>query len=249
MSRFADHFSRAPDAYAVYRPTYPAALFAWLAEVAPARERAWDCATGSGQAALALASHFAQVIATDASAAQVSQVPGDVRVQRAVMTAEAAALPAASMSLVTVAQALHWFDRPRFYAEVRRVLAPGGVVAVWRYGLTRIAPAIDAVVDHFYRETVGAYWPAERAIVEAGYGTLEFPFDELAAPAFAMEARWTLAQLAGYLGTWSAVGRYRAATGTDPLPAFVEALAPAWGDAGARQLVRWPLEVRAGRVL
>lgn len=248
MQPFADHFSRAARQYAAYRPTYPPALFAWLAEHAPSRASAWDCATGSGQAARGLAPHFDRVIATDASAEQIGQAETMAGLHYAVMRAEECAIRDGSMGLVTVAQALHWFSRPLFYAEVRRVLAPGGLLAVWRYGLATIDPVADAILQRFHGETLAPYWPAERAIVDAGYHTIGFPFRELTAPAFTMEARWTLAELAGYLATWSAVGRYRAAVGEDPLPAVVSGLARAWGPPGAARTVRWPLEVRAGVV-
>ena len=248
MPSFADHFSSASRDYAAFRPSYPAALFAWLAGEAPSLGRAWDCATGSGQAAVALASHFREVVATDASAAQVAQAARHERVAYAVMTAEDPALASGSVALVTVAQALHWFSRARFYAEVGRVLAPGGLVAAWRYGLASVSPEVDAAVLRFYSGTVGPGWPPERAIVEAGYHTIEFPFAEVAVPAFTMEARWTLAELGGYLSTWSAVTRYRAAEGRDPVGPLLEELAGPWGDPAQPRPVRWPLEVRAGRV-
>jgi SAM-dependent methyltransferase len=187
------------------------------------------------------------VFATDPSEAQVRNANRDPRVHYAVTTAESSALGNDCADLVTVAQALHWFDLPRFYAEAGRILKAGGVLAVWRYGLATVDPAIDAIVERFYSGAVGPYWPPERAIVEGGYGDLALPFAELAVPPFTMEAQWSLAQLAGYLGTWSAVTRFRAATGADPIPDLVRTLALEWGDAATSRQVRWPLEVRATR--
>jgi SAM-dependent methyltransferase len=247
MNGFADHFSRAAGDYASYRPHYPRALFHWLAEQVPDRRRAWDCATGSGQAALALAPYFHEVVASDPSVAQLVHATRDDAVRYVAMTAEQSALADGSVSLVTVAQALHWFDRPAFFAETNRVLVQGGLLAVWRYGLASVDPRVDAVVARFYTETVGPYWPPERAIVEAGYAPLDFPFDELASPVFTMDAEWTLPQLAGYLSTWSAVSRYRAALERDPLPTVVRELEQVWPHAGEPRTVRWPLEVRLGR--
>jgi SAM-dependent methyltransferase len=248
VSVFPDHFSSAAAGYAAYRPTYPAPLFTWLAERAPSRACAWDCAAGNGQAALGLAPHFDLVVATDASAAQVAHAEPRPGVAWAVMRAEAVGLRDASVSLVCVAQALHWLDRPRFYAEALRVLQPGGILAAWRYGLATIDADIDAVIGRFYRETVGPYWPPERAIVDAGYGTLDFPVTDMIPPAFEMEASWTLAQLGGYLRTWSAVTRYRLAHRQDPVTPLLDALRPLWGVPRRTRRVRWPLEVRAGRV-
>jgi SAM-dependent methyltransferase len=247
MSSFADHFSRTAGDYASYRPHYPEVLFHWLAEQVPDRQRAWDCATGSGQAALALAPYFREVVASDPSVAQLEHAARAAAVRYVAMTAERPALADGSISLVTVAQALHWFDRPAFFAETNRVLVPGGLLAVWRYGLASIDPRVDAIVGRFYGETVGPYWPRERALVEAGYAQLDFPFEELAPPPFVMEARWTLPQLAGYLSTWSAVSRYRAALERDPLPALVRELEQVWPNAGESRIIRWPLEVRLGR--
>jgi SAM-dependent methyltransferase len=146
---------------------------------------------------------------------------------------------------VTVAQALHWFDRPRFFAEVDRVLRPGGTLAVWSYGLLTVDPAVDLQVDHLYREVLGAYWPSERALVDSGYAGIALPYAELARPDIAMAADWSLTEFGGYLSSWSAVARYRAATGVDPLPSFLRDLADPWGPAPRR--VQWPLVVRTAR--
>ncbi|HZI22187.1 MAG TPA: class I SAM-dependent methyltransferase [Gemmatimonadales bacterium] len=245
---FRDRFGGAAPAYAAYRPRYPAALFTALATLAPARCRAWDCATGSGQAAIGLAEYFDEVIATDASAAQLAAAQAHPRVRYGRAPAEASGLPARSVDLVTVAQALHWLDTPAFYAEVRRVLVPGGVLAVWCYGLVTIGSGVDELIGDFYHETVGPYWPPERAHVESGYRTIDFPFAELVLPPLVMEAAVTLEELAGYLGTWSAVLRYREARGRDPIPALVERLRAPWGAAERRRTARWDLAVRAGRL-
>ncbi len=244
---FQDHFSGHAADYARFRPHYPLALFEWLAQVAPARELAWDCATGNGQAAVALAAYFAEVHATDASAEQVAQAQPHPGVRYVVAPAEASGLADTTVDLVTVAQALHWFDLDRFYGEVRRVLKPAGVLAVWSYGLFECAPAVDAAVRRLYADIVGPYWPMERRLVEQGYQSLPFPFAELQVPAFAMEAQWTLAETAGYLNTWSAVQRYRNDRSEDPLQRVAADLASAWGDAERARTIRWPLHLRVGR--
>lgn len=249
MSRsFPDHFSGVAGAYAEFRPRYPDALFDWLADLAPGRALAWDCATGSGQAAIALAPRFDRVVATDASAEQIAAAVPHPRVEYRVAPAEASGLLAGSADLVTVAQALHWFDRPAFYAEAGRVLSRGGALAAWSYGHPYLDdPGPDAVFQEFYSGTVGSFWPPERALVDAGYREIEFPFPEVEAPAFEMETRWPLAGLLGYVGTWSATTRFRAARGFDPVPGLARGLAEKWGDPGEPRRIHWPLAVRAGR--
>jgi SAM-dependent methyltransferase len=248
MSEFPDHFSQSAALYALHRPSYPASLFQWLADNVPVRQRAWDCGTGSGQAAVAVASHFNEVIATDPSHAQLLHAVKAERVHYAAMTAENSALRDASVNLITVAQALHWFDLPRFYREVERILAPGGMLAVWTYGLLSITPEIDVLIKSFYKGTLGGYWPAERALVDAGYAGIDFPFTERSAPGFEMERNWTLAHLAGYMDTWSAVARYRKANGESPVGRFVATLEPLWGAADTTRRVTWPLELRVGSI-
>jgi len=248
MTSFSDHFSSSASGYARFRPGYPPALFAWLASVASDRHRAWDCGTGSGQAAVRLADHFAHVVATDPSAAQLAHASRHPVVHYAAMSAERSALADDSASVVTVAQALHWFDQPAFYAEARRVLMSRGVVAVWSYGLCTVRDAaLDAIIHRFHGETVGPFWPPERRLVDEGYRHLSLPFHALSAPALAMEAQWTLERFGGYLSTWSAVQRARDATGVDPLPPVVAALRTAWGPAGSSRRIEWPLTLLAGR--
>ena len=249
MPPFSDHFSSSASSYASFRPGYPPALFAWLASVAPDRQRVWDCATGSGQAAVHLANHFKHVAATDASAAQLAHAARCPGVQYAAMSAERCALRDDSASLVTVAQALHWFDQPAFFAEARRVLVTGGLLAVWSYGLLTLHDAtLDDIVHRFHQEAMGPYWPPERRLVDEGYRSLKLPFEHVDAPTFAMHADWTLDRLAGYLSTWSAVQRARAVTGMDPVPDVVQSLRPAWGRDEEVRRLEWPLTLHVGRV-
>lgn len=245
---FADHFQSVARQYADNRPTYPAELFAWLAGQCAGHELAWDVGTGSGQAARDLARHFAQVLASDASAEQIAQAPAQPGIAFRLAPAEASGLPERSVDLISVAQALHWFDLDAFYAEARRVLKPGGLIAAWTYGILHVdGDALDGPVQHFYHQVVGPYWPTERRHVESGYRDLPFPFPRLAAPAFAMQADWTLEQLQGYLRSWSATARYRQAHGSDPLTALAAELAPRWGDPANRRRIRWPLALLCGR--
>lgn len=245
---FKDHFSNVAKTYATYRPQYPSELYAWLASISPNTELAWDCACGTGQASLGLAGQFQRVIATDASEQQIAAAEAHTKIQWRVAPAEASGLADHSVDLTTVAQALHWFDLDKFYAEAQRVLKPNGVLAVWTYGVLKIAePRIDAFQD-FYSHTVGPYWPPERAIVESGYRALVFPFQELAAPKFSMQLNWSKAQLMGYFRSWSATDRYTKARGTDPVSLLEEQLAPIW-DETTSYLTEWPLAFRVGRKL
>lgn len=244
---FKDYFSDRAAEYARFRPRYPAGLFSALAQLAQRRDLAWDCGTGNGQAAVGLAAHFAQVAATDASPEQLAHAEPHARVSYRQGLETDSGLADRSVDLVTVAQALHWFDVGAFYAEVRRVLRPNGVVAVWCYDLARAAGEIDPLIVRFAYETVGPYWAPERRHVRAGYRDLPFPFDELPFPQCTMERRLTLTELSGYLDTWSAVRRYREAVGADPVAPLIAALEPVWGDPSAPRALHWPVLGRVGR--
>jgi SAM-dependent methyltransferase len=178
---FQDHFSAQAGAYARFRPAYPEALFAWLASLLETRDLAWDCGSGNGQAALGLAAHFTRVIACDPSREQIAQALAHPRVTYYVASAEEPPAAAAGANLVTVAQALHWFDFDRFYPALRRTLKPDGLFAAWGYGRTRISPDVDAVVQHYYADIVGPYWPPDRRHIESGYQTIPFPLAEFGA--------------------------------------------------------------------
>jgi SAM-dependent methyltransferase len=244
---YADHFSGVAPAYATCRPGYPAELFAYLGSLSSRHELAWDCAAGSGQAAIPLAGLFRHVLATDSSSAMLDQAPRHPRIEYRV-AAETSGLAPASADLVTVAQALHWLDVDRFYRDAERVLVPGGVLAVWTYGLQHLDdPAIDRMLGHFYTDVVGPYWSPERRHVEAGYRTLSFPFPELTPPGFSMQVLWSLPQLLGYLGTWSATQRFRDTRGHDPVTDLAGEVASLWGEPAVVRRVSWPLSMRVGR--
>ena len=249
MSGFADHFSRDSVAYARFRPRYPPELFAWLATLPAGRSVAWDCGTGTGQAAALLTPHFDLVVGSDPSRTQLASADRTSGARYFAGSSESSALGRRRVDLVTVAQALHWFDRQRFYREVTRVLSPGGAFAAWSYGLLRSTPRVDRVITRFYEETVGAWWPPERALVEKGYQNIPIPIAEVAGPPFSIEARLTLDELLGFIRTWSAVGRFIAARGHDPMPELGEALGPVWGEPAVARQISWPLTVRAGRWL
>ncbi len=176
---FVDHFQGVTQHYLKHRPSYPAALFDWLAQRCSQHELAWDCGSGNGQAAVSLAQHFQRVLSTDAGAAQIAAATVHGRVEYRLAPAENSGLEPASVDLLIVAQALHWFDLERFYVEVRRVLKPTGIVAVWCYGIVELeGDAANQLLQHF----VGPYWPAEREHVEACYRQLPFPFILIEAP-------------------------------------------------------------------
>lgn len=194
-----------------------------------------------------LAARFTSVIATDLSEKQVAEAPTDPRVTYRVAPAQDSGIAARSIDLVTVAQALHWLDLPRFYAEVERVLRPAGVLAVWTYGMLVVeGSTIDAEIQHFYRHVVGPYWPPERRLVETGYRDLPFPFAERSNPSFAIEVRWTLEHLLGYIRSWSATGRYVEQQGIDPVVGLERRVRPLWSDPRQTRLVSWPLALRVG---
>lgn len=245
-TNFKDHFSKVSAGYAAYRPTYPAELVDALADISPGRQRVLDCGCGTGQLSVLLARRFDEVIATDASAAQIEKATPHDRVTYRVALAEDSGLEDASVDLITVAQAAHWLDLDKFYAEVRRVARPQAVVALITYGILHVEGDVDRHVQHFYHDTISPYWPPERRHVEQGYRSLAFPFRETALPDLAIEVHWTLAEMEGYFYTWSAVKAAEKVLESDPVVPLMDALRKDWGDPGLRRRVVWPLSGRIG---
>ncbi len=244
---FRDHFSGCAAEYRDFRPTYPADLFAFLAQNSPARDLAWDVGTGSGQAAIGLAAHFSRVVATDASAEQLARAEQHPRVEYLVATAEESALVDNSADIILAAQALHWFDHTRFFAEVQRVARPGGLIAATCYHSPSAGPEVEPVLQE-WEDFIHPFWPTGREWVDAGFRTIPFPFLERDVPQFELTAPATLERFLGYLGTWSATQLYRKTQGTDPLARFVTAFTEAWGNPAAVRTLRWELTLRLGQV-
>lgn len=246
MVEFADHFSDRAASYAVHRPTYPDAIADWLAAQAPARDRAWEAGCGSGQFSRLLGDRFARVHATDASPSQIEHAHPHAHVQYSVALAEDSGLASASVDLGCAAQAAHWFDLEGWFAELRRVVRPGGLIAMITYGRPAVDEAIDPVLTAIHDDLLGPYWPARRHHVLTRYAELPFPFDPVETPELAIEQSWTRDQLWHYIGTWSAHRRLELDGQADRLAPLARQLAEVWPDAVAR-IVRWPLTVRAGR--
>ncbi|UCE83581.1 MAG: class I SAM-dependent methyltransferase [Deltaproteobacteria bacterium] len=246
---FKDYFSKQASEYTRYRPHYPGPLFQYLAELTIEHQLAWDCATGSGQAALGLTPYFDEIIATDASEKQITNAILHSNITYLVSPAEQTEIDSNAVDLIVVAQALHWFDLDKFYGEVKRVLKAGGVIAAWSYGLLRISPPVDELIDKFYVDVVGPFWPPERKLVDDGYRSIPFPFQEFTSPAFSMEANWSLDHLLGYIGTWSSIQKFKEQNKANPLKGFARDLKQVWGRLEDEKRVRWPINMRVGRML
>jgi len=244
---FHNYFGPQATRYKEYRPRYPEALFHYLAVAGGGTRLAWDCATGNGQAAARLADRFAKVVATDPSDEMIAHATPHPRVTYSVAKYESG-LADHSANLVTVAQALHWFDLDPFLREVRRVLAPAGVLAAWCYSKCTVDPSVDQIVDLFYAVTLRPFWPKERRLVDEGYRSLALPLDEMAPPPFEMVEQWALPEFAAYIRTWSAVNKFIEIRGEVPVHTFEEALAEMWGDPAQKKRVKWPIHLRIGQI-
>jgi SAM-dependent methyltransferase len=245
-SGFKDHFSGHSAEYARYRPLYPDEFFAAIRRAVPKGAVALDCATGSGQLALGLVAFCERIIATDASPEQIASARPHPRIEYRVAAAESTGLDNASVDLLTVGQALHWFDHDRFGAEARRVVVPGGLLVCASYANCSIADDIDAIVNTLYVDILDDYWPAERALVETGYRSIALPGEPVPFPALESVSRWTAESMLGYLRTWSAVKRYERERGDDPVTQIEASLLDAWGPGVLA--VTWPLNVKATRL-
>jgi ubiquinone/menaquinone biosynthesis C-methylase UbiE len=248
---FKDLFSTQATDYKKFRPTYPKELFNWIADKAPAKDVVWDCGTGNGQAAQELVKSFDSVKATDPSEKQLSEAVQNPNIDYRQASAEDSTLAPHSISVITVAQAFHWFDHERFFKEVQRVAKPNCLLVIWTYSVARISPAMDQFTEQLYSGILDGYWEKERKLVDEGYKSVKVPFEELFVPKFEMQAQWSLEQWMGYLQTWSAVQTYIKKNQSNPLEPLWPEFQKAWNQGGAsavRQKIQWPLAVRAFRV-
>ena len=245
MNKARDYFSgHAPD-YATFRPVYPDSLFQFICSKVSSREHVWDCATGNGQAARSLVKYFKKVYATDISATQLQHAPAAGNINYSIQPAEKTSFPDNHFDLITVAQALHWFNLPDFYNEVIRTARPDAWIAAWGYSLMTVEPEIDALIKHFYRHVVGSCWDQARRHVETAYRDLPFPFGEIEVPEFHIQVKWTLDECRGYLNTWSAVQKFRQINGYNPTDELIEKLSRLWQE---RLAVTFPIFMRMGSV-
>lgn len=241
-----DNFSLQAAAYSIYRPTYPKELYDYLFTLVGNYDWVWDCATGNGQVATILAQKFQKVYATDISEKQIQQALKLPNVTYNVESSDKANVPDDSFDLITVAQAIHWFNFEAFYSEVKRTLKPGGVLAVIGYGLMFIDKHVDKVIYKLYENMLGKYWDSERRYIEEGYKTIPFPFEELVAPHFQIKTSWNFNQMIGYLNTWSALQHYKKANDRNPLEYLFTELKEAWGDDAVKD-VHFPILLRIGK--
>lgn len=241
-----DLFSSSPALYFRYRPAYPVELFDFMLSVTAGREAALDSGTGNGQAAAGLSKHFKRVFATDISGAQLRHAIQKPNIEYRQESAEATSFPDECFDLAVAAQSVHWFDFIRYYAEMNRVLKPGGTMVIAGYSLFTADEAIDGIMRHFYRETVGPYWEKERKYIDEKYRTIPFPFEELPAPQISMQCRWTPEQLLGYLNTWSAVHAYKEKNNVNPVGLIAGKLMKDWGEE-EQKTITFPLWIRAGK--
>lgn len=247
MKKVKDHFSAQSKLYARFRPHYPDELYAYLFDLVSEKEAAWDCGTGNGQVAIRLSEKFARVYATDISERQVTYAQKWDNVQYFVCRAEKTDFEVDTFNLITVGQALHWFDFKAFFQEVKRTSKNNAILAVWGYRLLKISDEIDPLIYDFYRNKVGPYWDQERKYVDEGYQNVPFPFEEIKAPEFTIKVRWTLAQLEGFLNTWSSVQKYMKQKGENPVPGVMKKIRPLW-QAGQPVDVKFPVFMRVGKV-
>lgn len=241
-----DNFSHQSDKYLLYRPNYPAELFSSLLAQVPNKEAAWDCGTGNGQIAVELANHFDEVYATDISARQIENAISKQNIIYGVLPAEATNFADDTFDLITVAQAIHWFDFDKFYIEVKRVAKPQGIIAVIGYGLIKTFDEADAIIADFYFNTLGIFWDAERKYIDENYLTIPFPFQEIETSQFSNELHWNFEHLIGYLSTWSAVKHYTKAKGENPISLIEEKLKQCWGNETRK--VRFDILLRVGKI-
>lgn len=249
MMRHTPDFGEKSQDYRQFRPTYPEELYEYLLKTTIEHTCAWDCGTGNGQAAAVLANDFAQVIGTDISQKQLDVAVKKSNIHYYCCPAEVTPIESNTVDLITVAQALHWFDLDAFYREVTRVAKPEGVIAVWCYSLGSVNANIDPFIKKLYNDILGNhYWSSERQYIDDAYMTIPFPFPKIKAPYFAIEKEMYFSGLLGYLNTWSAVKTYQNKNQVNPIDLIYDDLKAAWGDDKAKYTMHWPIHLLIGKI-
>ncbi|MEO6289717.1 MAG: class I SAM-dependent methyltransferase [Ginsengibacter sp.] len=241
-----DNFSKQADNYSKFRPGYPQELFDFLISLVPEQKTAWDCGTGNGQVALKLSEYFEVVHASDISANQLANAMNKDNIYYSLASAEETSYAANKFDLVTVGQAIHWFNFDRFYKEANRILKTGGYIPVFGYNILQIDKETDKIITDFYKNVTGPYWDDERKYVDENYATITFPFNEIKAPALSGKYHWTLEQVTGYLHTWSGVQHYIKKNNNNPVNPLRDKLSHAWGNTLEKE-VSFPIFMRVGR--
>lgn len=242
-----DNFSKQSARYAKYRPDYPAELFEFITGLTKVKKLAWDCGTGNGQSAVQLVNCFEKVIATDISSKQLEQAEQRENITYKVAAAEHSGIETGTVNLVTVAQAIHWFNFEKFYFEVKRVAAPEAYLAVWCYSLLKIDTNIDALISDYHFNKLATYWDTERKYVDDGYTTIPFPFEKIATPNFEIVKYWTLEDLQGYLETWSAFQKYVSVNSSNPVLPLIDSIRPFWKTGETKKII-FPIHLLLGAI-
>ena len=244
---FKDFFSKQSDFYAKFRPVYPNKVYEILSSLCKKHELAWDGGTGNGQAALGLTPFFSKIIATDASSNQIEHAKTHAQIKYIICKAEQTPIENHSIDLITIAQAFHWFHFDKFYNEVKRVLKPKGILALWCYWHNRkISPTIDPIIKKYSDSIVHSFWPKEVQYVWDHYQTIPFPFEEIEIEKIDMTCEWDLYELMGYIFSWSATQRFIEIEKTNPMKKIQMKLLNAWGDPKKKRRISWPLYFRVG---
>jgi len=242
-----DYFSGNATGYSQFRPSYPEEMIQQIISMLKDNKRALDVATGNGQLAVKLADYFKKVYATDISENQLKQAPQISNVRYKNMPAEHTDFENGKFDLITVAQAIHWFDFDAFYKEVYRILKPDGILAVLGYGFFSTNPDSDKILVRLYEEIVGPYWYPERRYLTEGYQTIPFPLEEVMYKKFTQSYTWTFEQLIGYLETWSATANYKKANNNEnPIALVYEELKASWEQGDKK--VTFPMFLRIGKL-
>ena len=241
-----DNFSKQANLYAKHRPNYPIQLFDFIIGYVNEKKAAWDCATGNGQTAKELAKYFEKVFATDISRQQLDNAYQVNNILYSVQPAEQTTFEDNSFDLITVSQALHWLQFDRFYAEAKRVAKPGTVLATWMYGLLKISPQIDKLIINHHFKTLENHWDYERKYVDENYTTIPFPFEEINCPLFQINYEWTIEDLEGYLNTWSALQKFIAENGYNPVDELIKKIKSQW--TAEKMQIFFPVYIRMGKI-